>query len=150
MLFRSTIAERVNVVTEMILDGMIRADMIQYASKILPETQKPRWDVSSRQIDTYISKANQQISKQYEKDIKHLTKSVFSKYKHIHRKLMNVKDYKGAIIALDRIVNLTGIEAPKKLEQNLTINKPLIIDWTDDDKNNSDSETKTSMENFKG
>jgi hypothetical protein len=55
---KSTNAEietRINKVYDLLVNGASRAQIIQYAS------DKAKWEVTDRQIDTYISKANERL-----------------------------------------------------------------------------------------
>lgn len=55
---KSTSAEvetRVNKIYDLLVAGATRAQVIQYAS------EKGKWDITERQIDTYIAKANQRL-----------------------------------------------------------------------------------------
>ena len=55
---KSTSAEvetRINRVYDLLVAGASRAQVIQFA------TEKGKWDVTDRQIDTYIAKANQRL-----------------------------------------------------------------------------------------
>jgi hypothetical protein len=103
--------ERVFIVTEMLLSGLKRREIIQN----IAENDKLKWNVSERQIDNYIENANVHILALLEDDKQVLKKKVFAKYDFIYKKLLNVKDYKGALIALEKIANLTGINDPTKI-----------------------------------
>ena len=112
---RSTTAEyekRLLIVSEMLLSGLRRREIIENINS----NDLLKWDVSDAMIDVYISDAKVLISESYEKDKAKLTQSVLTRYEYLYRKQLNVKDYKGAILALDKIVALTGIAAPDKHE----------------------------------
>jgi hypothetical protein len=110
----ATFQERVFIVMEMLLSGLKRRQIIQNVSN--NEELKLNWNVSDRQIDDYIAAANREIDKIFEADKDKLKKRVFAKYDFVYQKLINVKDYKGALVALEKLTALTGVAEPAKTD----------------------------------
>jgi hypothetical protein len=105
--------ERISIVTDMILSGLKRRDIIQNIST----NEQLKWNVTPRQIDNYISVADSIITESIKEDRNSLIAKSFSKYQFIYKKLINVKDYKGAISAIEKCDNLMGLNAPTKISQ---------------------------------
>ncbi|MDR3551198.1 MAG: hypothetical protein P4L31_07330 [Candidatus Babeliales bacterium] len=112
---KSTDAEfenRVSIVMDMLLSGLKRREILQNIAK----NELLKWNVSDRQIDAYMKAANEEIFKPIEKDREKLKAQALSRYNYLFKKTMAVKDYKTAIIANDKICQLTGINEPTQLE----------------------------------
>lgn len=104
--------ERVFIITEMLLAGLKRRQIIQNVS----ENEKLKWKVTERQIDNYIKAANLEISSIFEADKDVLKRKIFAKYDFLYQKLINVKDYKNAAAVLEKVSTLTGVNEPAKNE----------------------------------
>ena len=103
---------RVHVVMEMLLAGLRRKTILEN----IATNEKLKWNITEGQIDNYIAKANKEIIAIMEADKEILTKKTFARYEFLYAKLVNVKDYKGAILALDKSATLAGVVAASKLE----------------------------------
>jgi len=110
--------KRIALVSEMLLSGMKRRDIIQNVAN----NENLKWDVSDRQIDTYIHDATIAIKETVDKDKDTILTKVYTRYDYLYKKLMNVKDYKGAMLVTEKIAQLTGIIQPVKSEVSTTIN----------------------------
>jgi hypothetical protein len=133
---RSTIAEmerRVGIVLEMILSGLKRRDILRQTSN----SSKLAWDVSSRQIDTYIAKATEEIEAQFEEDKDRLIKQTVGKYDYLYKALVAQKKFKDAVVPLDKISELAGIKVIKT-ESEVTYRETDVLKPKDD----SDSQSK--------
>lgn len=100
-----TFEERVSIVTEMLLAGLKRREIIGNISK----NKDLQWNVSTKQIDKYIEKANKIILAPVEKDREKLVSKFFSRYDFLYKKLVNTKDYKGAASVTEKTCNLVGL-----------------------------------------
>lgn len=107
---------RVHVVMEMLLSGLRRKIIIEN----IANNEKLRWNVTTGQIDNYIAAANKEILVMMEADKDILKKKIFARYDYLYSKLVNVKDYKGAILALDKSAALAGVIAATKIESEVT------------------------------
>ena len=97
--------ERISIVTDMILSGLKRRDIIRNIS----ENENLKWDVTTRQIENYISVSNKVILESIKEDRDAMIAKSFAKYQFIYKKLINIKDYKGAISAVEKCDNLMGL-----------------------------------------
>ena len=91
--------ERVGVVSEMLLSGLKRKDIIQNisGSEIL------NWKVTTRQIDNYIEAATKVILKEFEGERTVLINRLYSQYNFLYKKMVISKDYRGAAAVLDKL-----------------------------------------------
>lgn len=91
--------ERVGVVSEMLLSGLKRKDIVQNisGSEIL------NWKVTTRQIDNYIEAATKVILKEFEGERTVLINRLYSQYNFLYKKMVISKDYRGAAAVLDKI-----------------------------------------------
>jgi hypothetical protein len=113
--------ERVSEVMDMLLAGLRRKEILQTIAKhdekqMQLNQPKECWNVTPSQIDNYIRDAKTEIFKPIEKDREKLKSKAHARYEYIFKKLLNVKDYKSAIIANEKICQLTGINEPNQLE----------------------------------
>lgn len=113
--------ERVSQVMDMLLAGLRRKEILQtianYDQQLAKDGKlKDQWNVTPSQIDNYIREAKEEIYKPIEKDREKLKAKAYARYEYLYKKLLNVKDYKSAIIANDKICILTGINEASKFE----------------------------------
>ena len=107
--------ERVSIVLEMLLSGLSRREIFRN----IQNSEKLRWDVCEDQIDRYIADAKKIVHAPIrEKETNNMISQCFSRYDFLYKRLVNVKDYKGAIGATSKICELIGLNAPIR-----TINK---------------------------
>ena len=105
--------ERVSIVMEMLLSGLYRREILENIAK---KDELKEWNVTASQIDNYIRAANNIILKPIEKDRDRLKAKAHSRYEYLYKKLLNVKDYKGAIAANDKVCTLLGLNEAQKME----------------------------------
>ena len=106
--------ERVSIVMEMLLSGLYRREILENIAK---KDELKEWNVTASQVDNYIRAANNIILKPIEKDRDKLKAKAHSRYEYLYKKLLNVKDYKGAIAANDKVCTLLGLNDPTKVAQ---------------------------------
>lgn len=119
--------ERIIIVMDAILSGLKRREILQnIADNNEKETdKKKKWNVQTRQVDYYIEAANKQILDITKEEKEVLVSKAFAKYAFIYKKLIHVKDYKGAITAIEKSCSLLGLNAPEKIIGDLNVN------WTE-------------------
>lgn len=103
---------RVDVVMEMLLAGLRRKVILEN----IATNEKLKWNVSKGQIDNYIAKAKLEILTIMEPDKETLRKTTLARIEFLYAKFVNVKDYKGALLALKDISLLSGIAEASKIE----------------------------------
>ena len=119
---RATFEKRVNIILEMILSGLKRWQIIQNISN---HDELKKWKVDPRQIDNYIRRANDLIKDSIENDRAILIAKANAKYEFLYQKLVNVKDYKGALAAIEKTVSLHGLNAP--INHNIEFDSDITV-----------------------
>lgn len=119
--------DRVSIVMDMLLAGLKRREIIENITK--NEDLNLKWAVSVGQIDKYIKSASDEILKPLEKDREKLKAKHYARYDYLYKNLIDAGDFKGAIIANDKMTILTGINEPIKqgIDANITGNMALSI-----------------------
>ena len=108
---------RVAIITEMLLSGLSRYQICQNVRT----NNKLAWNVSDCQIDRYIKKATADLHAQVEAGKPKLANHLINRYNYLYQKLVNVKDYKGAVTATDKLAELAGLKIQRN-ELSGTIN----------------------------
>lgn len=110
---RITAAEkdaRVNKVFELLVNGFTRYQILQYASSSKPP--KKDWNVTTRQIDSYISEATAMIAAEAEYLRPKEIGKALTRMNDIYQKSMKVQDYQRAIAAQREINALLSLYEP--------------------------------------
>lgn len=103
--------ERITIVTDMLLSGLKRREILQN----IAINENLKWKVTDSQVDNYIRDATNIILKNINEDRGVLITKAHARYEYIYKKLINVKDYKGALIAIEKSATLLGLNAPTKV-----------------------------------
>lgn len=119
----ATCEERVEIVMEMLLSGLTRRAIIQYVRK----NERLQWSVGDRDIDRYIKKANDAIKKVASASKEQILEDCKSKFAFLYKKMIAVKDYKGARDTQKMLSDVTGSTAAQKIESNVHVDLPQII-----------------------
>jgi len=120
-----TFEERVSVVTEMLLAGLKRREILQNVAT----NEKMRWKVEDRQIDEYIAHATKIILKPIEKNREKLKSEANSKLHFLYKKLVAARDYRGAVLVIEKLNLLSGLNAPIEINNK---NTEVTISFTGD------------------
>jgi hypothetical protein len=107
---RITAAEldaRVNKVFELIVNGFTRYQIMQYAS-----LEKTGWNVTPRQVDTYIAKATALIANEAEYVRPKEFGKAISRLNDLYQKCLKVQDYQRAIAAQRELNALLSLYEP--------------------------------------
>lgn len=115
--------QRVFIVQEMLLSGLNRRNIIENISK----NELLNWNVSSKQIDHYIKAANTLINTQLEKDRPAMKAKIYARYDFLYKKLINVKDYKGAGKIIEQLAVLMGANEAANLKLSGDAENPLSV-----------------------
>jgi hypothetical protein len=115
--------QRVSIIAEMLLSGLRRFEIMQ---NIATHEVFKTWKVSERQIDNYISSATKIIQGGISENQKVIFEQSSSRYDFLYKKLINVKDYKNAVLVVEKKANLHGL-LKTKLEHSGDNDKPVII-----------------------
>ena len=119
--------ERVGIVTEMLLSGLKRKDILQNISNV--ETLK--WKVTVRQIDNYIEEATKVITTSLEVDRKVLVNKVYSRFDFLYKKMVLDKDYRGAAaVNKDMCMFINTNELIPVLYEDAEIRQPVVVNIT--------------------
>ena len=106
--------KRIDLICEMIIKGLTRSQMIQYVSK------KTDWNVSDRQVDTYISEAKEKI-KNSENDKGFEIKKAKMRLEKLYQKNESVEDYKECRAIIESMAKLFGWNESEKVETSILI-----------------------------
>jgi hypothetical protein len=105
---KAEVQRRTNVILDLLLDGLRRHEVLQYASK------QTDWSLSDRQIDEYISRANEAIENhRSEERAKRINKTEMRLEKLLTRALSK-QDHRLVRLVLEDIRKLFGLDAPTK------------------------------------
>ena len=115
--------KRIDLICEMIIKGLTRSQMIQYVSK------KTDWNLSDRQVDTYISEAKEKI-KNSENDKGFEIKKAKMRLEKLYQKNESVEDYKECRAIIESMAKLFGWSEPKKIEVDQ--NTSMTISWNEE------------------
>lgn len=105
----SEIEERVSRVYELLISGAKRADILQYATK-------KAWGVEDRQVDNYIARAKEEITRLARIDRDYALGAARARLNLLFYRALNIQDFKTALAVQKEINALEGFNAPKKIE----------------------------------
>lgn len=109
---------RVGVIENMLLNGFGRRQIIQYAA--MEEGEKKAWNLSDRQIDTYIERAKKQIEEDALPEREFLIKAALRRYNDLYGKSHNIGDYRTCTVVQAHIDKLMGLNAPENVKHNIS------------------------------
>lgn len=125
---KSTAAEielRVQMIVAMILQGYSRADIVRYCAK--------KWKIESRQSDEYLLKAKAQIKLSTDISKEEQLELAKARYGDLYQKNYKTQDFKECRAVQDSLNKMLGLNEAEKVDNKITMVKPLIIGWEDDD-----------------
>jgi len=96
-----TLQQRVSKVAELLLNGVSRVDIVQYASK--------KWKVTDRQADTYIAKAKDEIESSISRKVEFNYAKAERRFEDILRKALERGDLRTALTTTKEIATLQGL-----------------------------------------
>jgi hypothetical protein len=137
---KAEVERRVSIVETVLIRGLSRAEVIQYAAKADVSAKKEAWGLSDRTIDEYIHRANENISRTYEDKRKdeaawldrHRAKAI-RRFEAAHAMAVADKDPRTAAYVQKQINVLLGIEAPNRHEVSGPGGKDIPIEKLDID-----------------
>ena len=130
---KSTNAEieiRLATIYEMVVKGCSRKYIVRFCAE--------NFNIEERQVDTYLRKTNIEIKKTFNENYK---KSVLSKHlaqlEDLYMKNYTIEDFRECRNIIDSRNKLLGLEAPKRVNTDITTNgKDLpatIVKWGDNE-----------------
>jgi len=102
------VKKRIKQVSKMLLRGLSRAEIIQYAAEY--------WEIEERQVDTYINRANKGFAKSSIFDTSEQLGIASQRLTDLYGKNMRIDDYKAALAVQKELTRLLGIDAPQRIE----------------------------------
>jgi hypothetical protein len=102
--------QRVSKIADMLLSGYTRSIILRYIA------ENTDWKVKTRQVENYIQKANDRITKDNLLQLSRNKILAVARYLLIFREAMEKGDYSNAIKAHNSVDNITGVKAPDKIE----------------------------------
>lgn len=110
---------RVNLIYDLLVLGTSRAQIIQYASE-------KAWNVTDRQIDHYIQRANQRFEEESKVHQAHELGKAVRRLNDLYQKTLKVQDYRQALANQRELNALLGLYAPSKSELKVSINIEIL------------------------
>lgn len=101
---------RVNAVYGMLISGAKRYQILQYASS--DKGEKKPWNVTPRQVDSYIREANALIASEAEWHRSRETGRAIAALDDLYQRSMKVQDYQRALAVRRELNLLLGLYAP--------------------------------------
>lgn len=98
---KNIITQRVSKVSELLIKGANRDTILQNTSNL--------WNVSNRQIDSYISKAREVIKQSIIKNLEYDYAKAITRYENLYNKAIEEKDYRLALSINKEITVLQGL-----------------------------------------
>jgi len=117
------VQDRVDVVAELLMDGLKAKDIFRYVA----ENENYQWEVTTRQIDNYIQKANHQLVETVKAKRGDLAEELIGKFEYVYFKQMETEDYRGASKTLVNLAAVAGITSYRKDETNFNLNVKTIV-----------------------
>lgn len=105
--YAAEIHTRVTEISELLLQGLYRKDIIRYGTK---------WGVKNRTIEKYMAMANKLIKNQAIKDFEYNYSKVQKRYDTLYFKALQNEDYNLAKGINIEYAKLTGVNEPEKIE----------------------------------
>ena len=94
--------QRIDLICEMLIKGLTRSQMLQYVSR------KTNWNISDRQVDTYISEAKEKI-KNSDNDKGFEIQRAKMRLEKLYQKNESIEDYKECRALIDTMAKLFGL-----------------------------------------
>jgi hypothetical protein len=110
----SEMEKRINTIYAMLLQGIQRKTIIQYCTKT--------YEISERQVDTYLKQARELMTDESYKDLELKKSEILAQYYDLYHKSYKALDFKECRNILGNIDNILGISAPKKIDNNISVN----------------------------
>jgi len=114
---------RVNTIYAMLLQGYQRKQIVQFASK--------KYEVSDRQVDTYLSEARKVMSDEQDVEIGLKRSEVLCQLYDLYNKNFKSEDYRECRNVLTQIAGILGVNAPIKSETEITAVNINPIEWVE-------------------
>jgi len=102
----SEISDRVSKVYMLLLNGLKRRNILQYA------TEKG-WDVEIRQVDRYIDRASNLLENEAKENIKHAYSMSLNRHDDLYFKSAKINDFKTCLAIQKSRDELTGVRTNK-------------------------------------
>ena len=108
------IEQRVNQIFRLMLKGYGRADVFQYIAESDAKNPETAWNISDRQIDNYIQRANDKFREYADAQRAEMLHKAVLRLEYVYMQCIKVQDYSKAIAALRELNLLLGLHEPQK------------------------------------
>ena len=109
---KAEMENRVTEVTDLLLKGAKRVQILQYVSKM-------NWNVTDRMVDNYIQKATEAIKESAAIDRDYEIALANGRYEYLYWKSISGKDHRGALSVVQAKSKLLGLDAPTRNETKI-------------------------------
>lgn len=111
---------RIETVASLLSKFYSRREILQYASK------KTDWNVTGRQVDSYIADAKVWLKEQVNED--EIKAKIVNEFGYLYKKNLSANDFRECRSLLESFAKLYGINAPEKSEVKLEVNPIFNLD----------------------
>ena len=111
---KAEIERRVTTLFKLMLKGYGRADMLQYVSENDAKNPETAWNISERQLENYIARANERFKEYSESQRSGMLDKAVMRLEYVYMQCIKVQDYSKAIAALRELNLLLGLHEPQK------------------------------------
>jgi hypothetical protein len=106
---KAELENRVTKVTDLLLKGAKRAQVLQFAGKL-------NWKVSDSMVDKYIGQATEAIRESAVVDRDYEVALAKERYEYLYTQSVSGKDYRGALSVIQSKSKLLGLDAPTRTD----------------------------------
>ena len=98
---QNIVNERIVTISELLIEGKNRQNILQFNSE--------NWELSERQIDTYIGKATELIKSELIKDSEYSLSKAIKRFEFIYKTAIEKEDFKLALQANKELCAIQGL-----------------------------------------
>lgn len=111
---------RIDTICEMLIKSVSRKKIVRFCSE--------KYGITSRQTDTYIKKAREQIKNEFPKEKKsHLIRLSLAQYEDLYAKSYTIEDYRECRSIIESRNKLLGLYENEKIDHNFAQTGVIIL-----------------------
>ena len=104
---------RIATVLSLLMRGKTRAEIVRYGAN--------KWELESRQIDEYLSRAKERLQEENKSTFEHDLALARGRISYLYDKAIGNEDYGLARVINQDFIGLTGVKAPDKLDVKMDV-----------------------------
>ena len=122
------VTRRINEVYQLLLDGLSRAEIIEYTAN--SKDQKIIWGISDSMLDEYIARATAEIKLRAATDRDEEYGKALERLRNLYARNILIEDLKAALAVQKEINELLGLYPTKRIEHGGKDGSPIEIKFT--------------------